>query len=373
MSESKIDLLTLPFDDIDIEWRPGRAGGGDRAKVQCFAYAQPRAYMERLDSIDPHWSVTYTVVPDPSRAVIIARVAIDGIFRESMGEDLLVTNRGEAENPYTSAEAQAFKRACTAHGLGRYLYYIPRECSYGMLVQVGDVVKTYLTYDSIRKLMAVHSHLAGLLRNEPRPTPREAGNMLATLDWAKSTGMTQDVAKGMGFAVGEVHAQVSNTPKPTTPAPAARPSAPVTHATAPSQAQTPASTADEELPTPPHDIATYWLFVRGWLAAQVGDAVKANAMGSTALREHPTNVAAAYTDIVENRLPALLAAQGKATTVHQQAQSDESEWPGDADAPTEDPPEGWCPIHSVQMRQFEKEGRTWYSHKTDEGAWCKGK
>lgn len=31
-----------------------------------------------------------------------------------------------------------------------------------------------------------------------------------------------------------------------------------------------------------------------------------------------------------------------------------------------------CPIHQVAMKHFEKEGRSWFSHKTDSG-WCKGK
>ena len=30
-----------------------------------------------------------------------------------------------------------------------------------------------------------------------------------------------------------------------------------------------------------------------------------------------------------------------------------------------------CPIHQVPLRRFEKEGRVWYAHKTDEG-WCNG-
>jgi hypothetical protein len=32
-----------------------------------------------------------------------------------------------------------------------------------------------------------------------------------------------------------------------------------------------------------------------------------------------------------------------------------------------------CSVHNVEMRRFEKEGRVWYSHKTDEGGWCNGK
>jgi hypothetical protein len=34
--------------------------------------------------------------------------------------------------------------------------------------------------------------------------------------------------------------------------------------------------------------------------------------------------------------------------------------------------EGWCAKHSVQMTLNNKNGRIWYSHKTDEG-WCKGR
>jgi hypothetical protein len=37
------------------------------------------------------------------------------------------------------------------------------------------------------------------------------------------------------------------------------------------------------------------------------------------------------------------------------------------------PPEGWCQIHQVQMHRNEKDGRSWYSHKAEDGSWCKGK
>ena len=32
----------------------------------------------------------------------------------------------------------------------------------------------------------------------------------------------------------------------------------------------------------------------------------------------------------------------------------------------------WCPIHNCQMKKYEKNGKSWYSHKTDSG-WCRGK
>jgi hypothetical protein len=47
-----------------------------------------------------------------------------------------------------------------------------------------------------------------------------------------------------------------------------------------------------------------------------------------------------------------------------------------ATAPAEPPvPEGWCRLHDVPMRQWPgKDGRrSWYSHRLDDGTWCKGK
>jgi len=33
----------------------------------------------------------------------------------------------------------------------------------------------------------------------------------------------------------------------------------------------------------------------------------------------------------------------------------------------------WCPIHNCEMKRREKDGQTWYSHKTADGEWCRGK
>ena len=34
--------------------------------------------------------------------------------------------------------------------------------------------------------------------------------------------------------------------------------------------------------------------------------------------------------------------------------------------------ESFCPIHQVEMKQWEKRNKTWYSHKTPDGRWCNG-
>ncbi len=36
-------------------------------------------------------------------------------------------------------------------------------------------------------------------------------------------------------------------------------------------------------------------------------------------------------------------------------------------------PEGWCPIHNLQMPKHTHGGQSWYSHKLPDGNWCKGR
>jgi hypothetical protein len=42
------------------------------------------------------------------------------------------------------------------------------------------------------------------------------------------------------------------------------------------------------------------------------------------------------------------------------------------DEPTQEPPEGWCSKHGVQMKLNHNAKGTWWSHKTTDG-WCHGK
>lgn len=35
--------------------------------------------------------------------------------------------------------------------------------------------------------------------------------------------------------------------------------------------------------------------------------------------------------------------------------------------------EGWCPIHQVQMPHHSNHKGAWWSHRLDDGHWCKGK
>ena len=33
----------------------------------------------------------------------------------------------------------------------------------------------------------------------------------------------------------------------------------------------------------------------------------------------------------------------------------------------------WCAIHDCAMDRYEKNGRSWYSHRAEGGKWCKGR
>jgi hypothetical protein len=36
-------------------------------------------------------------------------------------------------------------------------------------------------------------------------------------------------------------------------------------------------------------------------------------------------------------------------------------------------PEGWCPIHQVQMKRYSNQKGAWWSHRLENGKWCRGK
>lgn len=114
-----LDELSKPFHPSRITWRPG-ALTGKKDKALALAYADLRAYQNRLDEVcGMDWSVSYTPWGDR----IICHLTINGITRSSTGEPDSDSERSEIAG--TTAEAQAFKRACAMFGLGRYLYNLP--------------------------------------------------------------------------------------------------------------------------------------------------------------------------------------------------------------------------------------------------------
>lgn len=119
MTENILTQLATPFHPSRITWKPG-AINGKKDKALALAYADVRAYQNRLDEVcGLDWSVSYTPWGDR----IICHLTISGVTRSSTGESDSQSERNETGG--TSSEAQAFKRACAMFGLGRYLYSLP--------------------------------------------------------------------------------------------------------------------------------------------------------------------------------------------------------------------------------------------------------
>jgi hypothetical protein len=123
MTENTMDAilkeLSKPFHPVHITWKPG-VFNRDKNKALALAYADLRAYQNRLDEVcGMGWSVSYTPWGDR----IVCHLTINGVTRSSTGEPDSQSEKSEIAG--TAAEAQAFKRACAMFGLGRYLYNLP--------------------------------------------------------------------------------------------------------------------------------------------------------------------------------------------------------------------------------------------------------
>ena len=126
-------------------------------------YAEPRVYEDRLNAVCPGlWSVTFK----PWSERLICELTIGGLTRSSTGEE----NDGFA--PGTATEAQAFKRACSKFGLGRYLYDVPiswveYDDQKKRLVEVPELPARFLPAPET-------SATAGAARNAPDVKTKEA-------------------------------------------------------------------------------------------------------------------------------------------------------------------------------------------------------
>jgi hypothetical protein len=124
--------LETPFDPALIKWRVMRTFDYGRSGV-VLPFADPRAYTDRLNELftPSGWTREYTISTVPSlcrmergKAIVTSKVLVaTAVTITRLGSH---TGTGEEwadrENSVTAADAQAFKRACSCFGLGRYLY-----------------------------------------------------------------------------------------------------------------------------------------------------------------------------------------------------------------------------------------------------------
>jgi len=135
--------LTQPFPLELVEWRVTNTTRDHRgSRGQVVAYADQRAYTDRLNAIVTPlgWTREYTVqtvqnferpqkngdngreTTITAKVLVTCRVTLFGLGSHSGTGEEWATD----ENALTRAEAQAFKRACSCFGLGRYFYDLPR-------------------------------------------------------------------------------------------------------------------------------------------------------------------------------------------------------------------------------------------------------
>src|SRR5882724_5976892 len=124
--------LELPFDPSVIEWRVTNTAKGGKPRGQVIPYADQRAYTDRLHALvtPAGWTRKYAIHTSANfqrgkdqtivaKILVTCELTIFGLGSHSAtGEEW-----ADDDNAGTSAEAQAFKRACSCFGLGRYLYH----------------------------------------------------------------------------------------------------------------------------------------------------------------------------------------------------------------------------------------------------------
>jgi hypothetical protein len=127
--------LEVPFSPDQVQWRITNTTN-DKKRGQVVPYADPRAYTDRLNAlISPKgWTREYKIETMNNitrvkkgesivsgKVLVTCTVTIFGLWSHSgTGEEW-----ADDDNGMTAADAQAFKRACSCFGLGRYFYDIP--------------------------------------------------------------------------------------------------------------------------------------------------------------------------------------------------------------------------------------------------------
>jgi hypothetical protein len=126
--------LEVPFPADQVRWRVTNTTN-DKKRGQIVPYADSRAYTDRLNSLftPQGWTREYKVETMTNitrmkkgesivsgKVLVTCTVTILGVGSHSgTGEEW-----ADDDNGMTSADAQAFKRACSCFGLGRYFYDI---------------------------------------------------------------------------------------------------------------------------------------------------------------------------------------------------------------------------------------------------------
>jgi hypothetical protein len=198
-----IAKLEVPFHPSVIEWRVTNTTKNGSSRGQVIPYADQRAYTDRLNDLftPAGWTRKYEVHTSPNfqrgkeqktvaKVFVTCELTVFGLGSHSAtGEEW-----ADDENAGTSAEAQAFKRACSCFGLGRYLYHFD-----GVWVDLDDR-KRPKKIPPLPKWATPQGWLQGL-----RPGPPENGH---------SSGAAATPGKDSGTASSELVRQIEAMAQP---------------------------------------------------------------------------------------------------------------------------------------------------------------
>jgi hypothetical protein len=201
--------LEVPFPPDQVRWRVTNTSN-DKKRGQIVPYADPRAYTDRLNALftPQRWTREYKVETMGNitrmkkgesiisgKVLVTCTVTIFGIGSHSgTGEEW-----ADDENCMTSADAQAFKRASSCLGLGRYFYDFPA---------------IWVDLDENRQPVRAPALSAWALpenwRKGMRPSPRHSnGSAAAPSD--RSDGGSQTNRSNSPKASGNSHSPARNT------------------------------------------------------------------------------------------------------------------------------------------------------------------
>lgn len=203
------EMLTEPFDPGEIKWRvtatsTQQTKHGPQKRGQLVAYADQRAYTDRLNEVFGEWGWTRnydvqvaqnferrapgdkTQTAVSAKVVVVSKVTIHGLGSHTgVGEEW-----ADDENAATRAEAQAFKRACACFGLGRYLY---------------DLDKTWVDLDQHNRPAQTPNlpdwALPSYARPEPRPHRTPAGQPRQSLVRAEMLAKIRELCEKVGHSL----------------------------------------------------------------------------------------------------------------------------------------------------------------------------
>jgi len=201
--------LEVPFSPDQVRWRVTNTTN-DKKRGQIVPYADSRAYTDRLNALftPQGWTREYKVETMSNitrvkkgesiisgKVLVTCTVTILGIGSHSgTGEEW-----ADDDNGMTSADAQAFKRACSCFGLGRYFY---------------DIQAIWVDLDQNRQPVRTPALFAWTLpenwRKGMRPSGRN-GNGGAPAPSNSANGRSQGIGSNSSKVAGNGHTQAGDT------------------------------------------------------------------------------------------------------------------------------------------------------------------